>query len=177
MLLIRFLISFLENIAIFKTLVLGCLKELEAGTGTVGKLRVSSFSLLRLFQAKTKFERTKPRGFVTSWYFEISDQIFTSTNLSHTKDMLIRPGIPGSMYATVSPPGLASSLEPHESRNVGAGCWICCHAGFQYFWSVIFRPPHRDDRNRAYGLFSHLASLKNTLNLWDLLTDRESVFK
>ena len=40
----------LGNIAIFKTLVLGCLKELGAGTGTVGKLRVSSFSLLRLFQ-------------------------------------------------------------------------------------------------------------------------------
>ena len=56
----------LKNVAIFKTLVLGCLKELEAGTGTVGKPRVSSFSLLRLFQAKTKFERTKPRGFATS---------------------------------------------------------------------------------------------------------------
>ena len=55
-----------KNVAIFKTLVLGCLKELEAGTGAVGKLRVSSFSLVRLFRVKTTFERTKPRGFATS---------------------------------------------------------------------------------------------------------------
>ena len=60
----------------------------------------------------------------------ISDQIFTSTNLSHAKDMLIRAGIPGSTYATVSPSGFHCVLEPHEPRNVGAGCCICCHAGF-----------------------------------------------
>ena len=62
----------------------------------------------------------------------ISDQIFASTILSHAKDMLIRAGIPGSTYATVSPSEFASSLELHEPRNVGAGLWICCHAGFQY---------------------------------------------
>ena len=50
-----------KNNVIFKTIVLRCLEELEAGTGSVGKLRVSSFLFFHCFRWKHSLGVSKLR--------------------------------------------------------------------------------------------------------------------
>ena len=50
-----------SKLLIFKTIVLRCLMELEAGTGSVGKLRVSSFLFFHCFRWKHSLGVSKLR--------------------------------------------------------------------------------------------------------------------
>ena len=128
--------------------------------------------------------KTKSLLFLHSSFVSSDDQVWedkTSRICYHLlfrnfwSDFHIHESQPHQGYANSGrDSGFASSLEPHESRNVGAGCWICYHAGFQYLWSVIFRPHHRDDRNNADAELVHMLGLKHTPKFQDLLTDRES---